>query len=482
MGDLVKSLSVRFYLALVCAIVVIGIGFSFTGLLGLLGTALGSTVIILLGLVPLLSLLLGLFYRIFGLVRPTPPWRERIPAERFAPAVSITYPDRGDQPYWARQRKEQAGTLRDFLRQHQLPKDVDDTDLSIGIVLSGGGAKGVYQAGALHALWEFLEREQALPYVRVVTGTSIGAWNAMFWLTRQVADHGLRDWWASASPPKIIGPTFYLPFVRNYILHNRPWQAQFSAIFGSGGPALLAGGPPFFYFTRTNVQQARLEFTTNHLPTDQYWGVTTQGYAPLGRIVDDAKGYHQVKNFGDLQRAVFTSMDIPPAFPRLPGPSGEACEDGGVIENLPIRFTTWFEGCNLLFVFPLNATFEAAARERSMLLRMFRVMDIRQGALERNALRDIALYNTLIGGKQNVNRQMHIKPVTTFCICPEPPLEVGTFAFWKTQALGPAAYALMYEATRAELARFDFSVGNHEVWMATVGSQGEIGYKDFTLR
>ena len=482
MGDLLRSLSVRFYLALGCALVLLVLGFGVSGLLGLLGRALGSTALILFGLVPLLCLLLGLFYRVFGLLRPTPPWRDPIPAARFAPTVRLSYPEHEEQPAWARQPSPHAGTLREFIRQNDLPDDVDDTKLRIGIVLSGGGAKGVYQAGALQALWEFLEREHALQYVRVVAGTSIGAWNALFWLTQQVGDQSLRDWWASATPQKLVGPTVYVPFLRNYVLHTHPWQAQFPILFGARADALLAGGPPFFYFTRTNVPQARLELTTNHLPTDPYYGVDTSGYVIRGPIVDEPKGHYRVTDFADLERAVFTSMDIPPAFPRLPGPSGDPCEDGGVIDNLPVRFTTWFEGCNLLFVFPLNASFAGTASAHSILLRMFRVMDVRQGALEHGALHGISLYNRLIEGKQNVNRQMHIKPVTTFCLCPAAPLDINTFAFWQTQAHGPAAFTLTYEATKAELARFDFSITNHEVWMGQVGHQGAIRYKDFTLR
>src|SRR5215469_8558330 len=78
-----------------------------------------------------------------------------------------------------------------------------EPEFRIGIVLAGGGAKGVYQAGALHAIWEFLEREGALDCVRMIAGTSIGSWNSMFWLTGQVAErngsHGpLCEWWTSA--------------------------------------------------------------------------------------------------------------------------------------------------------------------------------------------------------------------------------------------------------------------------------------------
>ncbi|MFQ5873802.1 MAG: patatin-like phospholipase family protein, partial [Dehalococcoidia bacterium] len=205
MYDILRALSVRFYLSLVCAVIVIVGCLSGAFMLKLFLNALVGTLVILFVFVPLLFLLLGLFYRGFGYLRPTPPWRDT----NLTFPVPVTVSRVGEeQPTWAAQAKSQnSGTLARFIEQHEATDD--DTELRIGIILAGGGAKGVYQAGALRALWEFLEREDALKYVRVVTGTSIGSWNAMFWLTDLVKDNSHRDWWASAAPYKLVGPTFY---------------------------------------------------------------------------------------------------------------------------------------------------------------------------------------------------------------------------------------------------------------------------------
>jgi Patatin-like phospholipase len=50
----------------------------------------------------------------------------------------------------------------------------------IGFVLAGGGAKGVYQAGAMKAIYESLTSRNAQSSVCSVAGTSIGSWNALF--------------------------------------------------------------------------------------------------------------------------------------------------------------------------------------------------------------------------------------------------------------------------------------------------------------
>jgi hypothetical protein len=182
---------------------------------------------------------------------------------------------------------------------------------------------------------------------------------------------------------------------------------------------------------------------------------------------------------------------------------GHRYEDGGVIDNLPIQFATWCEGCNLLFVFPLNATFEERSPNASILGRMARVLDVRQGVVECDSLKDISLYNRIIEGEQAKEKlakespappsvttdtsksklsEVHSKPSTTFCICPAPPLKVGTFGFWSLRHHGRECFKLMYDATKNELAKFDFSTSNQTVRMAKVGPGGKVTYADFTLR
>ena len=483
MLDILRSLTLRFYLALLLALTAIAL----LGLIWLdLAALAGWIPLTLLGLLifavfaTLLSLFFWLFYEGLGVAFPEHDWRsgtlERRPRE-----VHLSRSTDPAPPWATGTPAALAGTMRRFIEQDEGRIPGDDTKLRIGIVLSGGGAKGIYQAGAMRALWDFLREEGVLDYVRVVTGTSIGTWNAMFWLTDRVGDDTIRDWWLSSAPSKMVGPTFYMPMLNNYVLHNSPWQAQFTEIFGDRVGPVLEGQAPYFYFTRTNVRRACLEYTTNRSEDYRYVRLTERGYEPAEGVIDESLGQHRVTDLPDLRLAVFTSMDIPPAFKRLKGPTGDECEDGGVIDNLPIRYATRYEGCNLLFVLPLNATFEARPSRRLIMRRMARVMDVRQGALERAAMRDISLYNELIHAGRNRELDIHIKPVTTFCICPQPPLDVGTFAFWKTRTAGQNAFELMYQATREELQRFEFSPENTDVWMSRVAADGSISYTDFTV-
>jgi predicted acylesterase/phospholipase RssA len=333
----------------------------------------------------------------------------------------------------------------------------------------------------------------------MIAGTSIGSWNSMFWVTKQVKadswDRGpLYEWWTSARLSTVVNPAFYIPTRRNYLAGNQVWRKNFDDLFSGKMFAPL----PYFYLTRTNVRTALLDFTTNR---KQQPGLGTlpayRGLANVDREQDDTPSTDVIKS------AVFASMDIPPAFRRLQDAGGNSYEDGGVIDNLPIQFATWCEGCNLLFVFPLNATFAGQPSDASILARMARVLNVRQGILERDSLKDISLYNRVIEGEQakeklaqespappsvttdtskNKLSEVHSKPSTTFCICPAPPLKVGTFGFWSLKHHGRKCFKLMYDATRNELAKFDFSTSNQTVRMAKVGPDGKVTYADFTLR
>src|SRR5205085_8003499 len=114
-------------------------------------------------------------------------------------------------------------------------------------------------------------------------------------------------------------------------------------------------------------------------------------------------GWHEAENLKDLLFGVFSSMDIPPLFKYMASDDKkDFFEDGGVIDNLPIQFGTQYEKCDLLFILPLNATFEQKVDQKSLARRLLRVMNIRQGVLERKAFKDLYLYNELAELREKV--------------------------------------------------------------------------------
>ncbi|MDT5268635.1 MAG: Patatin-like phospholipase [Acidobacteriota bacterium] len=423
----------------------------------------------------------------------------------------------------------------------------------IGIILAGGGAKGAYQAGAMKAIYEFLEEHNAHDRVKMMAGTSIGSWNALFWLADMVKDAGvdaegrripgaLESWWRGVSISEIIKPVKYLPTRQNFLLSNEPWQDTFKHLFGpdtEGGRRLLEhmeapdqDDNVNFYFTCTNIEQARLEVTTNDnervTHPDPYLGGTNKLANMTARIA---------RTLDELRFGVFSSMDLPPLFEYATGGNGNGdadfYEDGGVIDNLPIYFGTEVEECDLLFILPLNASFEQEVNHRSLIRRLARVTNIRQGVLERKAFKDIYLFNemaylrelacgqdaTLRGllnyleGKRDVLpeathweaeiqkalvpvapdgqsvedisplqralRRRH-KPVQVFSVCPAPKLKINTAQFWKTREAGEA-FDLMYEATKLGLEhKLEWLLSRNFVTMVQVHDNGRrVFFDDF---
>ena len=204
-------------------------------------------------------------------------------------------------------------------------------------------------------------------------------------------------------------------------------------------------------------------------------------------------------------------MDLPPLFEYV-RIGDETFEDGGVVDNLPIYFGTGIEKCDLLFVLPLNASFASSVDRRWILRRMQRVLTIRQGALERRALKDVYLYNELAalrGGRQEPSRGSAPSSPRARPRDPKPPSRGPRAARSSSEpraspSAGPGlrrlprrapgnrharvledgeagrAFRLMREYTRYELERFDFDAGPNWIRVALVGPSGEVRYlEDF---
>ena len=353
----------------------------------------------------------------------------------------------------------------------------------IGIVLAGGGASGAYQAGALKAIYEFLRDYDALDKVAMVAGTSIGAWNAMFWMAGMIESPDLKrpsleTWWKTISFGRLLEFRWlYVPFWSSSLLRTTPWRESFAKIFRGRLDQALSDDPPVhFYLTRTDVGEAVLKYTTN-------WHGLAARLDQLGLDQDDDYRFFDVIEPGKdapgrAAQAVFASIDLPPAFPPM-NLGADVCEDGGVLENLPIRFGAPIEDCDLLFVLPLHTSFKRTPERHSMLKRVLRVAEIRQGMLELVALRNVDTINrfaqrverldfginamatnvsvegvaaeALTGIREEISEfNEEYKQLYVFSIVPQGELDIGTFGFWKRREAADA-FDLMYLQTRREL-------------------------------
>jgi NTE family protein len=368
----------------------------------------------------------------------------------------------------------------------------------IGIVLAGGGAKGAFQAGAMKAIYQFLAKNDALDKVRVISGTSIGAWNALFWLGDLIESRDTREksaherWWSTINLRSLVSPYYYVLGRHNSFLVTEPWQQCFDAIFDNQAEIKdrIANSKIHFYFTRSRVESGHLECASNYEGASAIGDIPKIDFAYL-----DPAGERFMEQ---LKFSVFASMDLPPLFPYM-ATEGDYFEDGGVIDNLPILFATMEqESCDLVFVLPLNSDFNADPNRRSLLNRIIRVMDVRQGALERASLKNHYLYNELAvlrkrvealeqelrkaniqvpppGSSDTLQRALNRKHGLSkvFAICPLRTYvesTINTQELWKANQAG-RVFRRMHEATTKVLRKFDLT--QEKIRVALVDNVGQ---------
>lgn len=233
--------------------------------------------------------------------------------------------------------------------------DPADTPLERALVLSGGGARGAYEAGVIGELAAAagVADGSPVPPYELVCGTSIGALNGWFFATGQYQK--LRELWYT------IGSQNLMQLKPQYAALHDPESGAINRALSAIGlislvrnqRAVLNSEPVYDWIVRnidpktplviplvwavTNLTQQRSE----------YLFVRPQQNAELPqRVVHALKvllGPHTVVREATpdiLHKAIFASAAIPIAFDpvEMPGPDGSPCAycDGGVASNSPV--------------------------------------------------------------------------------------------------------------------------------------------------
>jgi predicted acylesterase/phospholipase RssA len=236
----------------------------------------------------------------------------------------------------------------------------DDTaayePLDRALVLSGGGARGAYQAGlvgALAAVGAVSDGSPLLPY-ELVCGTSIGALNGWFVATGQYTK--LRELWYGISGQNLMHSKPQYAALRDPEsgVLNRAAAAISLMDLTKNETALLQTAPVYDWVSR-NIDPATpllmpLIFAATNLTLQrpEYFYVRPQNRDEdlprrVVRALQISLGPHTVVREATpdlLHRAIFASAALPLVFDpvKIPNPDGTVNEycDGGVASNSPV--------------------------------------------------------------------------------------------------------------------------------------------------
>jgi predicted acylesterase/phospholipase RssA len=224
------------------------------------------------------------------------------------------------------------------------------------LVLSGGGARGAYQAGFIGALAAIagVNDGSPLPSYQLVCGTSIGALNGWFVATGQYTK--LRELWYGISGQNLIRAKPQYAALRDPESGVINLAAAVVSLVGltRNETALLQSQPVYDWISR-NIDPATplvmpLVFATTNLTLQrpEYFYVRPQNRDEdlpqrVVRALQISLGPHTVVREATpelLHRAIFASAALPLVFDPvlIPNPDGTVNEycDGGVASNSPV--------------------------------------------------------------------------------------------------------------------------------------------------
>ena len=201
-------------------------------------------------------------------------------------------------------------------------------EIKIGLALGGGGARGSYQIGVLEAF----RKHGLLEHIKHVSGTSIGAINAMM-VMANFSHERMLETWSKIENKDIYGKGM------NRFKFDRQGLFSLQDVFNIMSKEV----------TLSEIRESKI-----------------QGYATVAKIKKDSlidqvlirrmrKEVFHLNDFKDPLKAVLASVSIPILFGST-NIDDEFYVDGGTIDNCPIQ-PLIDAGCNVIFAIPIEGRF-----------------------------------------------------------------------------------------------------------------------------
>ncbi|MDE6378038.1 MAG: patatin-like phospholipase family protein, partial [Duncaniella sp.] len=196
----------------------------------------------------------------------------------------------------------------------------------VGLVLSGGGAKGIAHIGVLQAL-----EDNHIP-VDYITGTSMGAIVGSLYaagyspreMLGLLASPGFADWSTGTINPDRI----------NYVLTDPDSPSFINVNLGKGASSSVKTVLPMSLINPIPMNMAFLEIYSRY--TAQCGGDFDRLFVPFHCVTSDVWAKHKVVlSKGSLADAVRMSMSFPMVFEPI-AIDGVPMYDGGIYDNYPV--------------------------------------------------------------------------------------------------------------------------------------------------
>lgn len=208
--------------------------------------------------------------------------------------------------------------------------------MKIGLVLAGGGARGAYQIGAMKALKELAIDK----YIEVISGTSIGALNAMLFMLGDL-DKSIHIW-DEVSKEDILPTSESNLTIRSALLHFGINNMDFIKKYM---PKVISGG---------NISQDGLISIMNKIDFNIIKKSYIDCYVSCTESEKLSTRYFKINDYEEegIKRILLATSAIPMIY---------ECEkienitylDGGIVDNVPIQ-PVYGENCDIIIVIHLS--------------------------------------------------------------------------------------------------------------------------------
>ncbi len=247
--------------------------------------------------------------------------------------------------------------LRSFITLFLLSVTINSSAQSVGVVMSGGGAKGLYHIGVLEAL-----EERGIP-IDYVAGTSMGSIVAGLYAAgyspaqmREIVTSGEIEGWLSGRIDSSYG-AYYRQYrsipslftLRIDTKNFKPLKEEVTGNFNTSSEPLVSEGKrnrnslnsfskPSLYIPNSLISSTQVDMTLSRLfsgASESVEGDFSKLMVPFLCVASDMR-HHQavVLTEGDLGESIRASMAIPIAFKPIKRDS-TLLYDGGIYDNFP---------------------------------------------------------------------------------------------------------------------------------------------------